>query len=159
MDITTLLVSLKTVTELAKLIRESDVSLEKAEIKLKLADLITALADAKIEVADIQQTLLDKDEEIRGLREQLRIKENVVWQKPFYWLKDGESKDGPFCQHCYDYDKHQELIRLYGRKGQWQCKACRNGYTDHTYKSSEDDSSDGNSVSQGPSYGFSRRDL
>ena len=41
--------SLKTATEIVKFIRESDVNLEKAELKLKLADLLGSLADTKME--------------------------------------------------------------------------------------------------------------
>jgi hypothetical protein len=66
-SVSTLLGSIKTATEIAKLIKDSDVSLEKAETKLKLAELISALADAKIEVMEVQQALLDKDAEVRGL--------------------------------------------------------------------------------------------
>jgi hypothetical protein len=133
-SISSLLVSIKTATDIAKLIKESDTSLEKAESKLKLAELISALADAKIEVADIQQVILDKDAEIRGLHDQLKIKAKVQWDKPYYWLIDGTQKDGPFCQHCYD--KNQQLIRLQGNgEGYWDCKACKNGYADSTHSS------------------------
>jgi len=44
-----------------KLLRETDVSLEKAETKLKLAELVGALADAKLELAEVQNLLLEKD--------------------------------------------------------------------------------------------------
>ena len=52
--ITATLTSLKTATDIAKLIRESDVSLEKAELKLKLAQLTDGLADARIQLSDIR---------------------------------------------------------------------------------------------------------
>lgn len=132
-SVSTLLGSIKTATEIAKLIKDSDVSLEKAETKLKLAELISALADAKIEVTEVQQALLDKDAEVRGLQEQLRLKAQLQWEKPYYWLRDGETKDGPYCQHCYD--KSHELIRLQGNgEGYWECKACKNNYTDSTHR-------------------------
>jgi hypothetical protein len=136
MDLTivsTLLGSIKTATEIAKLIKDSDVSLEKAETKLKLAELISALADAKIEVTEVQQTLLDKDTEIRKLQEQFKLKQKLQWEQPYYWLMDDANKSGPFCQHCYD--KAQELIRLQGNgEGYWECKVCKNNYTDATHK-------------------------
>ena len=40
--------SLKTATDIVKFIRESDLSIERAELKLKLADLVGALAEAKL---------------------------------------------------------------------------------------------------------------
>lgn len=132
-SISTLLGSIKAATEIAKLIKDSDVSLEKAETKLKLAELISALADAKIEVTEVQQALFDKDAEVRGLQEQLRLKAQLQWEKPYYWLLDGEKKDGPYCQHCYD--KSQELIRLQGNgEGYWEGKVCKNNYTDSTHR-------------------------
>ena len=67
-SVSTLLSSINTASGIAKLIKESDVSLEKAETKLKLADLISALADARVEVSEIQQTLVDKDAQINKLQ-------------------------------------------------------------------------------------------
>ena len=61
-----LLGSLKTATDIARFIKDSDLSLEKAETKLKLAELISALADAKIEAAKIQQLLLERAANIRS---------------------------------------------------------------------------------------------
>lgn len=126
-SISTILGSLKTATEIAKLIKDSDFSLEKAEIKLKLAELISSLADAKIEVADVQHALLDKDEEIRKLAAALEVKESLVYQKPSYWLDDNESLDGPFCQRCYDVERR--LVRLQDDGGgQWECMACKSEF-------------------------------
>lgn len=135
MDLTqapAILGSIKIAFEITKMLRETDASLEKAESKMRLAELISALADAKIEVTEIQQVLLDKDAEIRGLKEKLKLKEQLQWESPYYWRIDGSQKDGPYCQHCYD--KNQELIRLQGNgEGYWQCKACKNGYEDSTH--------------------------
>lgn len=131
-SISTALSSIKTAAEIAKLIKDSDLSLEKAETKLKLAELISALADAKIEVTDIQQNLVEKDGKIRELEEKLSVKQKLKWEKPYYWLVEHESKDGPYCQHCYD--KNKELIRLQGNgEGYWECKVCKNNYTDSSY--------------------------
>lgn len=133
-SVSAVLSSIKTATDIAKVIKESDVSLEKAESKLKLAELISALAEAKIQVADIQQLLMEKDAELKAVAEQLVVKEKLHWESPCYWLRDGAKKDGPFCQHCYD--KNHELIRLQGNgDGYWECKACKNSYTDSTWDS------------------------
>ncbi|HEY8272026.1 MAG TPA: hypothetical protein VIG33_14135 [Pseudobdellovibrionaceae bacterium] len=132
MDVTTVLSSIKTATEIAKLIKNSVDTLEKAESKLKLADLISALAEAKIQVTEIQQILLEKDAKLKVLQEQLTKKEMLQWESPYYWLIDGTLKDGPFCQHCYD--KNLDIIRLQGNgKGFWECKACKNSYKDKSY--------------------------
>jgi len=138
MDLTTIstaLSSLKTATEIAKLIKNSDNSLEQAESKLKLADLISALADAKIQMTEIQQVLLEKDDEIKALNQKLNTKEKLQWEQPYYWRIDGNQKEGPFCQQCYD--KNHELIRLQGsNNGYWECKTCKNFYKDKNYDQS-----------------------
>jgi hypothetical protein len=56
--------SLKTATDIAKFIRESDVSIERAELKLKIADLFSALADVKMELVDLQDTFAAKEQRI-----------------------------------------------------------------------------------------------
>ncbi|ANE54450.1 hypothetical protein [Methylomonas sp. DH-1] len=135
MDLTqvpALLGSIKTAFEITKMLRETDASLEKAESKMRLAELISTLADAKIEVTEIQQVLLNKDAEIRELQEKLKIKAQLQWERPYYWRVGGNEKDGPYCQHCYD--KNQELIRLQGNgEGYWHCTACKNEYKTSSY--------------------------
>lgn len=127
--VTTLLGSIKTATEIAKLIKDSDLSLQKAETRLKLAELIGALADAKMEGVELQQTLGEKDSQIQELEKQLQVRERVTWRQPSYWLKTDEGTDGPFCQQCYD--SGQKLIRLQGDgDGCWECKVCKNRYID-----------------------------
>ncbi|HWN08256.1 MAG TPA: hypothetical protein VNO50_03135 [Pyrinomonadaceae bacterium] len=132
-SISAALTSIKTASDIAKLIRESDSSLERAETKLQLAELTSALADAKLEVNDIQQLLTDKDVLIRSLQEQLALRERLQWEAPYYWVVNDSSKEGPFCQHCVDADSKQ--VRLQGNgSGFWTCTVCKNTYTDKDYK-------------------------
>jgi ribosomal protein L37AE/L43A len=139
MDITAIsaaLTSIKTAADLAKLIKDTDSSLERAESKLKLAELMSALADAKLEVVEIQQLVSEKDARIRSLEEQVALKERLQWESPYYWLVNGSSKEGPFCQQCFDTDGKQ--VRLQGNgSGWWKCAACKNTYTDKDYKEPE----------------------
>jgi len=131
--ISAILGSVKTATEIAKLIKDSDLSLEKAEMKLKLAELISALADAKMEISEIQELILQKDQKIRQLKESINTQENMIFEKPYYWRIDGTEKVGPFCQHCYDKDR--KVIRLQGGKnGCWDCTVCNNHFRDSSYR-------------------------
>jgi len=128
--------SIKAATDIAKLIMESGSTLEKAEAKLQLAELISALADVKIEISQIQQILIDKDGEIRTLKAAVSLKEDVLWDAPYYWRKVDDGRDGPYCQQCYDKDNM--LIRLLvGSPGCWSCRTCRNRYKDSSYKPTE----------------------
>lgn len=131
--ISTALVSLKTAIEIARSLKNSGSSLEQAERKLQLAELIGSLADVKIEMAEVQSYLQDKDDLIKELNQKLGIKGALQWDMPYYWLVDGNMKEGPFCQQCYD--NNQKLIRLQGTGtiGVWCCNTCNNTVTDDNY--------------------------
>jgi hypothetical protein len=139
MDITSIsaaLASIKTAADIAKLIKDSDSSLERAESKLRLAELMSSLADAKLELIEIQQALSDKDARIRSLEGQLAVRGRLQWESPYYWLETASSKEGPYCQRCFDTE--EKLIRLQGNgSGWWQCCACKNAYTDKDYREPE----------------------
>jgi hypothetical protein len=136
MDIPTIaavLTSIKSATEIARLLKETDLSLEKAEVKLKLADLIGTLADAKMEIAEVQDLVRDKDTKIRELEEALAVKEKLAYEAPYYWSVQGDKKDGPFCQQCYDAGR--KLIRLQQRGvGGWVCMTCDKYFEDKNYR-------------------------
>lgn len=128
-----ILTSIKTATDLTKLIMDSGRSLKDAERKLKLSEIITALADANIKIAEIQQHIIEKEIKISALNKKLILKDKMKWESPYYWKIEGEKKEGPFCQQCYD--KNGELIRLQGNgAGYWECKTCKNNYQDSNYK-------------------------
>ena len=124
--------SIKAATDIAKLIKDSGSSLEKAEVKLQIAELISSLADAKIDLAGVQFELLEKDQEIDNLKNLLNTKESVVWEKPYYWKMVDDKKDGPFCQKCYDSES--KLIRLQGGgTNYWRCQQCNSSVADTNY--------------------------
>jgi hypothetical protein len=135
-SVTAVLGSIKTATEIAKYIKDTDLSLEKAETKLKLADLIGALSDAKLEGVGVQQTLAEAEARIRELEQTLETRVKVRWEEPFYWLdddSDGLTPDGPFCQHCYDGGG--KLVRLQGYgDGYFECKVCKNSYVTKAHR-------------------------
>ena len=125
--------SLKTATDLAKLLRESKTSLEDAESRFKAAELITALADAKMQLADVQSVIARKDKRIGELQSLVTIEAQMTWDKPYYWRVEGDARTGPYCQHCYDADR--KLMRLQVlRKGLWKCTGCSNQFTDGDYQ-------------------------
>jgi hypothetical protein len=134
--VTAVLGSIKTATEIAKYIKDSDLSLEKAETKLKLADLIGALADAKLEVVGVEQTLAEAEARIRELVQQLETRGKLKWVDPAYWLEADTGLQGPFCQQCYDTGG--KLVRLQDDgDGYYECKACKNGFVTPAHRERE----------------------
>ena len=127
--INTLVTLIKSATDIARRLKESGQSLKEAEHKSQIADLISSLADAKLYMTELQQLLSDKDAEIENLNEQLAIKEAIEWDRPYYWTVDGDIKNGPYCQQCYDSDA--KLIRLQQSSNQvtWNCRKCKNNFS------------------------------
>ena len=119
------LASIKTATEIAKLIKDSGASLEKAEVKLQIANLISSLADAKIELAELQT-------EMNQLKDKLNQKILLKWTKPYYMMQTDLGQEGPFCPTCYD--NNEKVIRLQGSGPiGWSCLTCKGFFTDSEY--------------------------
>ncbi len=85
---------------------------------------------------ELQEENIRLCEQVKDLEEKLNRKQNVIWEAPFYWIKDGDKKDGPFCSQCYD--KETYLIRLKDFKnGTWECPTCKNHFDDGSYRKPE----------------------
>lgn len=86
----------------------------------------------------LQEENIRLREQVKELEEIINKKQNVIWNPPFYWIKDGDKKDGPYCSQCYD--KNSLLIRLQDKKnGIWTCPTCHNHFDDGTYRDPEVD--------------------
>lgn len=108
--------------DIAKLIKKYD----DAELYKKIIDL-------RDEIFELRENNLKLKGKIKALKEEKKINEKIIFEKPYYWLKDGAKKDGPYCQKCFDDNK--KLIRLQERKnGHWYCLVCKNGVVDSSYK-------------------------
>ena len=132
-EIATALAGIRTATEIAKLIKDSGATLEKAEIRLKMAELIEALADTKLQISDIKQLLVEKDELIAKLESVAAVRAALTYDAPYYWRVDGEKKDGPFCQKCYDADGTLMRLQKGYTRGQWSCHSCKGYVEDSSY--------------------------
>lgn len=123
------LASLKAATEIAVFLKDSELSLPKDEIKLKLAELTAAIAEAKLQIADITSIISEKDQTIKFLQDKVNQGEEMVFEKTLYWSIEGDKKDGPFCPQCWDHDHRK--IRLYNMaNAYWMCRICNNSYKD-----------------------------
>lgn len=121
--------SLKAIAEIVKFIQESSRIFEKAEMKLKLAELYTSLSEARMELAGVSELLIAKDEEIRGLQAQQNLEKEVFLKLGAYWRrKDSGEEDGPFCTRCWDLNKHLLRLRTTNYKKGAFCPECKTGF-------------------------------
>ncbi len=126
------LTSLKAAIDIAKCLRETDQSLlEKAELKLKLADLVGALADAKIQLVEVQDALATKDQRIAALEAAFEIKDSVVRRYDAYYSVDGSGRPVgvPFCLRCWEVEHKRRQLVFDAKSDRTQvCTACGHQY-------------------------------
>ncbi len=84
---------------------------------------ILALREAALE---LQEENAELKEKIGRLEEELKIKGRLTFEKGVYFLVEDDTKDGPYCQRCYD--KETKLVRLQDDGDHWFCYGCSHGY-------------------------------
>ncbi|HUQ48943.1 MAG TPA: hypothetical protein VM053_11985 [Gemmatimonadaceae bacterium] len=131
-SVTNALSALKTASEMVKLIRAADASLDKAELKMKIATLAEALADARL-------ALLEVHSEIDGLRATIAEisainvdRAHIEKRDNVYWINDEGSKHGPFCPRCFESDHKRmpvtEMPHAMRQLGHYRCPQCKATY-------------------------------
>lgn len=131
--ITTALNGIKTATDIARFLKDSDFSLEKAELKLKLADLVGALADVKMELAEIHETIAQKDKKIEELESAFQSKDSLIRHiDAFYEVDEAGNPHGiAHCLKCWEIEhKKRPLIKKATNRHIHVCPACAHEYTD-----------------------------
>ena len=121
--------------EAGKALVSSQGAIERAELKLKLADIVSALAEAKLDLAQGMDDRRFLQDRIRSLEDALRIKETVVRVGDAYYGRagTGEPKGAPYCSHCWE--KNHQLIHLTSPARAEQhssCPACKSQYPRNT---------------------------
>ena len=123
--------SLKTATDIAKFIRESDLSLERAELKLKVVDLVGALADVKLELIELQETFAAKEGRIKELEEAFQAKDSLVRRYDAYYRADehGKPLGVPHCLRCWENEhKQRQLVHDAKEHRTRICTGCGHRY-------------------------------
>lgn len=103
MDIASTLASVTAALGLVKELRAIDAQYDKAELKLKIADLTEALSEAKLGLVDVAEQIQAKDSEIAKLNEQLQFRAaKLVDKGHFRYFADehGNATGVPICPVC-----------------------------------------------------------
>lgn len=98
---------------------------------------------------ELQEKLIRMREEALSLQEQnivlkqrvivlegkLSSKDSLYFDGCLYWyIEDDESKDGPFCQRCFDVDEKKVRLQDSSYNGDrgfveyWECRGCKRSY-------------------------------
>ncbi len=130
MDIPGAVATLATAVGVVKDLREIDSGLDKAEMKARLAEVISSLADVKMALVEVQEDARAKDTEIGRLKASFAIKAETIKFEGFSMLtfEDGTPRGMPFCPRCETMDG--TLIHLVAARGNdCQCPQCKAMYT------------------------------
>lgn len=125
------LTSLKTATDIVRALRDIDISLEKAETKLKIVDLADALVEARMKVVEVQELLQEKDKIIAQLEDAFNLKSKLVRRNDVYFEVDekGNIIDDPYCSHCWEIS-HKGIHLTYSSfMTERVCPACKTEYS------------------------------
>lgn len=128
--ITGALASIKTAAEIAKLLKDTDISLERADLKLQLAELVSSLADAKLELMEVQDELAARDARIAELQDAFQTKDELARvHDAYYVVVDGEPQGLPLCLRCWEVDQKQYRLQYDAADRHMKvCPACGQRY-------------------------------
>lgn len=112
MDIMTGLHAVSETLKITKELRNIDNEMDKAELKLRLSDLVDGLLEAKEALQDAKQREYDLRKQISSLKEELDGKSKYEDEKGrLYLLDEGLNRIGePSCHHCFV--KEEKLFRM-----------------------------------------------
>lgn len=115
--------------DIAKAIKEADSTLEKAELKLKIAELIESLANAKISAIEFQEVVQEKVSRIAELENLLKFKANLVRKEGMFFESDenGNPTKEPYCSNCWD-SKQLKIHLTQSQDTFFTCPNCKNEY-------------------------------
>lgn len=130
MDIAAGIAAATQALSLAKAIAETPGIVEKAELKLQIAELYTVLSDTKLSLVDAGTEISKRGAEIKRLNELLDYKANLLRSGSAYFETDdgGKATGDPFCQHCWE-TKHQ-LVHIHRSPSSGRTYTCPSCITD-----------------------------
>lgn len=84
------------------------------------------ILEVREKLLEMQEKIRVQDIEIRDLKEKLKIKGEIFFEKNACWIKKKDSsKEGPYCSACWDKDN--KLIHLHHDEDLLFCPACKTG--------------------------------
>lgn len=130
--IATALSSIKTATEIVGFLRDSESCFERAEQKLKVAELVSALAEVKYELVELRDSFAEKEERIRELEEALETRHDLRRVGDAYYRVDGSGSPtgAAHCVRCWE-DAHKQRQLVYEPKAETfrRCPSCGESYS------------------------------
>lgn len=90
--------------------------------KVQNLELYGKLVAFQAEIVALQNDNFELHERARALQEKVNLREQLSFERNFYWLQSNGSMDGPYCPKCYNED--QEARRLLSEGSLRFCPTC-----------------------------------
>ncbi len=73
---------------------------------------------------------LELKQEILHAKEKLREKDELFFEEPFFYIKLGEDRDGPFCPKCWQKDEKKcRVVKTpESTMGSSKCQVCGSNF-------------------------------
>lgn len=124
-------VGLATAYRIAKAVLNADRAIDKAELKLQMADLMAALSESRQEALTARETIQALEGRLRLLESNATLLATLKHKAPFY-LADGDPI--PYCARCVEVERlpvHVVKTTVFqGGRRMWTCPKCQTGYAD-----------------------------
>ena len=85
-------------------------------------ELYRKLVTFQADIVALQDDNFELHERVRTLQAKVNLREHLSFERNFYWLQNGNSKEGPYCPKCYNED--QEARRLLAEGSLRFCPSC-----------------------------------
>jgi enoyl-[acyl-carrier-protein] reductase (NADH) len=133
-----ILSSIKTASDIAKLIKDAGITLDEAEQKLKLATLVDSLVEARTQLAKVREEIVRKNEIIFKLEKELEYANKfdellltLTFNSPFYISNENQEL---YCPKRIEGDRKAihlvKTANLEMRRRVWACPQCKTNFTD-----------------------------
>lgn len=109
---------------------ETSKTLGSALLKIKDPELMAEYVKLQQSVIELFDENAKLREENDALKQKADIEKGLVFEHGVYYTNHTGTKDGPYCQRCWDKDR--VLLRLQVHEnGRAYCLECQNGYKYH----------------------------
>jgi hypothetical protein len=124
-DVETIANNIKAAWDIARVLANTEQVFTKAELKLKLADLMVALSDARSDLADVKAQTELMREDIAKLTKKLAFAGTMIFEAPHYWNTADGKRDGPYCATCWEGHAKLAIHLFQTHNGWFKCNTCR----------------------------------
>ena len=123
------LLALKTASDIVKGFRSAGAAFEKAELKLKIADLADSLSDARLGIVDAQEEILELRSQVKRLEAAAVDRSQMTERNGVLYFKDGGKETGPYCPSCWGMHGVKMILGktplAARRAGEYRCPKCQ----------------------------------